>query len=108
MTPIVGLQREASANTSIGRYRVAKGEKVWINVMALHHDPAHWPQPEVGFWGHAFISMLRRSQHLAIQSSSHSCSKSADNCKPSTTANTWVLVCVAEGQLLSCLCSPPV
>lgn len=47
VTPLVGLQREAAAATSVGGYRLPAGEKVWINVFAIHHDERYWPEPEV-------------------------------------------------------------
>ena len=34
----------------IGGKRIPAGTKLWLNVMAIHHDPAHYPQPEVLTW----------------------------------------------------------
>lgn len=45
--PMVGLQREANVDTSIGEYAVPKGTKIWINVLSLHHDPRNFPEPKV-------------------------------------------------------------
>ena len=55
VTPLVGLQREAAAATSVGGYRLPAGEKVWINVFAIHHDERYWPEPEV----HALLHCAR-------------------------------------------------
>lgn len=52
VTPLVGLQREAAAATHIGGYRLPAGEKVWINVFAIHHDERYWPEPEVMHLAH--------------------------------------------------------
>lgn len=47
VTPALGLQREATADTSIGSHKVSKGERIWIDVEGIHHDSRFWPQPEV-------------------------------------------------------------
>lgn len=46
VAPMVGLQREALSDTTLGGYHLPRGEKIWINVMGMHHDPSLWPDPE--------------------------------------------------------------
>ena len=43
------------ADTVVGGKRIPAGTKLWLNVMAIHHDPAHYPEPEV-----ASLSFLAR------------------------------------------------
>lgn len=47
VSPMVGLQREASSDTVVGGFQLRGGDKVWINVMGIHHDPKYWRDPEV-------------------------------------------------------------
>lgn len=47
VTPLVGLQREATADTVVSGYRLPRSAKLWINVNAIHHDERFWPEPEV-------------------------------------------------------------
>ena len=44
---MVGLQREATADTSVAGHTLPKGSKLWIDVMGIHHNPTYWPDPEV-------------------------------------------------------------
>jgi cytochrome P450 len=46
-TQLIALQRVATADATVGGYRVDKGDKIWIDVHGIHHDPRHWPEPEV-------------------------------------------------------------
>lgn len=48
MTPLVGLQREAIVDTTVGGYRIPRGSKIWVNVQSIHHNARFWPEPEVG------------------------------------------------------------
>ncbi len=34
-------------DTVVGGQRIPAGAKLWLNVMAIHHDPAHYPEPGV-------------------------------------------------------------
>lgn len=45
VSPMVGLQREASSDTVVGGFQLRGGDKVWINVMGIHHDPKYWRDP---------------------------------------------------------------
>ena len=47
VTPMVGLQREATAPATLGGHPLPRGAKVFINVQSIHHDPRHYPEPEV-------------------------------------------------------------
>ena len=39
--------RECIEDTVLGGKRIPAGTKLWLNVLAVHHDPAHYPDPEV-------------------------------------------------------------
>ena len=39
--------RECVEDTVLGGKRIPAGTKLWINVLAIHHDPAHYQDPEV-------------------------------------------------------------
>ncbi len=47
VSPIVGLQRETSSDAVVGGFQLRRGDKLWINVMGIHHDPKYWRDPEV-------------------------------------------------------------
>ncbi len=40
------LLREATADHSLGGYRIRAGDQLLLSIPALHHDPRHWPQPQ--------------------------------------------------------------
>ena len=42
-------------DTVVRGKRIAAGTKLWLNVMAIHHDPAHYADPQV-----ASLSQLAR------------------------------------------------
>ena len=45
--PILPLlvPRRPSATTTVGRYKVPKGTKIFLNVWTIHRDPAIWEDP---------------------------------------------------------------
>ena len=47
VTPLLALKRKARDATVLGGYRIPAGANVFLNVMALHHDPVNFPDPEV-------------------------------------------------------------
>lgn len=44
--PAWAMSRMALADDHIGPYRIPKGDTVVVSPYLLHHDPAHWPNPE--------------------------------------------------------------
>ena len=47
VSPMVALQREATCDAVVGGSSLREGDKLWINVMGIHHDPKFWPDPKV-------------------------------------------------------------
>jgi len=47
--------RESSEDTGLGGFKLPAGTKVGINVLGMHHDPKHFPDPQVGI--HLFLAV---------------------------------------------------
>lgn len=47
--------RESSEDTELGGFKLPAGTKVAINVLGMHHDHKHFPDPQVGF--HLFLAV---------------------------------------------------
>ena len=47
VTPFIGLQRAANQNSELGGYAIPRGSTLWLNVLAIHRDERHYPEPEV-------------------------------------------------------------
>lgn len=47
VTPTVALQRQAKEAIVVGGHRIPAGSTVYLNVMALHHDPKNFPDPQI-------------------------------------------------------------
>ncbi|KAL0031098.1 hypothetical protein WJX77_003695 [Trebouxia sp. C0004] len=46
VTPFIALIRESSEDTELDGIKLPVGTKVGINVLGMHHDPKHFPDPE--------------------------------------------------------------
>lgn len=46
VTPFIALIRESSEDTELGGFKLPAGTKVGINVLGMHHDPRHFPDPQ--------------------------------------------------------------
>ena len=51
--------RESSEDTELGGFKLPAGTKVGINVLGMHHDPKHFPDPQVGNDFLLAMAMLR-------------------------------------------------
>ena len=51
--------RESSEDTELGGFKLPAGTKVGINVLGMHHDPKHFPDPQVGNDFLLAVAMLR-------------------------------------------------
>ena len=51
--------RESSEDTELGGFKLPAGTKVGINVLGMHHDPRHFPDPQVGNDFLLAVAMLR-------------------------------------------------
>lgn len=47
VTPFIALQRAANKATQIGNHHIPQGAHLWLNVLAIHRNERHYPQPEV-------------------------------------------------------------
>ncbi|WP_066906339.1 cytochrome P450 [Millisia brevis] len=45
--PVWALTRQATADTTLGGYRIRTGDYVVISPYLVHRHPKHWPHPEV-------------------------------------------------------------
>ena len=48
--------RESSEDTELGGFKLPAGTKVGINVLGMHHDPKHFPDPQVGI--HLILALV--------------------------------------------------
>ncbi len=39
--------REAAADLTLNDVRIAKGDKIILSIIGLHHNPSHWNEPEI-------------------------------------------------------------
>jgi cytochrome P450 len=39
--------REAAAEIFLNDVRIAKGDKILLSIVGLHHNPSHWNEPEI-------------------------------------------------------------
>ncbi|KAL0052923.1 hypothetical protein WJX82_009946 [Trebouxia sp. C0006] len=46
VTPFIALIRESSEDTELGGFKLPAGTKVGINVLGMHHNPKHFPDPQ--------------------------------------------------------------
>ncbi|KAL0023003.1 hypothetical protein WJX79_005828 [Trebouxia sp. C0005] len=46
VTPFIALIRESSEDTELGGFKLPAGTKVAINVLGMHHDHKHFPDPQ--------------------------------------------------------------
>uniref|UniRef100_A0A7M5VDG6 Uncharacterized protein n=1 Tax=Clytia hemisphaerica TaxID=252671 RepID=A0A7M5VDG6_9CNID len=42
----LAIPHKTTVDTSIGGHPISKGTKILLNLYSMHHDPAHWDEPE--------------------------------------------------------------
>jgi cytochrome P450 len=70
------LLREATAPHALGGYRIRAGDQLLLNVLALHRDPALWPDP-AAFRAERHVQLntdaMMKAHHLGFGGGPRSC-----------------------------------
>jgi cytochrome P450 len=70
------LLREALCDHALGEYGLRAGDQLIINVLAVHHDPRHWPEPSrfrADRYADVSVEHLMQAHHLGFGGGPRSC-----------------------------------